>query len=318
MFERPSRNVAKHPPEDTAHLLKSITWTATCQTVHPFKRRQASTTGIQDLDVEERAPLRNKSQASGISSHCRKRLNTFTTRSSRFVSTLPTTEDARCSSIRTLSSLMLRSNPCIFTISGAYCQMRWLKETQAVFSKEYYHDPLFRRQPPSGQQTFTVMSLHINNNDAKRGIGKKLLLTVRAVMLDEKVDLVAGDFKGAVWRRSTSNNISIIEEAFADCALPMPPGHTPLWGPGSILGSWADVCGFLKPPESDRQWASWCFFHSSCKGNIPCTSYSRTFTIHNYGYGTAYTYTHNNITLEHTVMNNKNTITHTDAYNTQY
>ena len=38
----------------------------------------------------------------------------------------------------------------------------------------------------------------------------------------------------------------------------------------------------------------------------------------NYGYGTAYTFTHNNIMLEHTAMNDKNTITHTDAYNTQY
>ena len=33
---------------------------------------------------------------------------------------------------------------------------------------------------------FTVMSLHINNNYAKKhGIGKKLLLTIRAVMLEE-------------------------------------------------------------------------------------------------------------------------------------
>ena len=46
---------------------------------------------------------------------------------------------------------------------------------------------------PSGQKTFTVMSLHIDNNYAKkRGIGKKLILTIHAVMLDEKVDLVAG------------------------------------------------------------------------------------------------------------------------------
>ena len=45
-----------------------------------------------------------------------------------------------------------------------------------------------------------------------------------------------------------------IEEAFAECALTTPPGPTPLWGPGSILGCWADVCGFLKPPESDRYW----------------------------------------------------------------
>ena len=55
-----------------------------------------------------------------------------------------------------------------------------------------------------------------------------------------------------------------------------------------------------------------------CKGNEPCTSYSRTFTIHNYGCGTAYTFTHNNITLEHTAMNDKNTITHTDANGTQF
>ena len=41
------------------------------------------------------------------------------------------------------------------------------------------------------------MSLHINNNYVKkRGIGKKLIPTIRAVMLDEKVDLVAVDFTG--------------------------------------------------------------------------------------------------------------------------
>ena len=56
----------------------------------------------------------------------------------------------------------------------------------------------FRRLPRSGKSSFTVVSLHINNNYAKkRGIGKKLLLCIRAVMLDELVDLVAGDFRGA-------------------------------------------------------------------------------------------------------------------------
>ena len=59
----------------------------------------------------------------------------------------------------------------------------------------------FRGQPPSGQKTFTVLSLHVSNIYAKkRGIGKKLILTIRAVMLDEKVDVVAGDFNGAAWR----------------------------------------------------------------------------------------------------------------------
>ena len=65
----------------------------------------------------------------------------------------------------------------------------------------------FRRQPRCGQQTFTVMSLHINNNFAKkRDIGKKLLLTIRAIMQDEHVDLAACDFNGAAWRQSSGNS----------------------------------------------------------------------------------------------------------------
>ena len=55
--------------------------------------------------------------------------------------------------------------------------------------------------------------------------------------------------------------------------------------------------------------------------NRPCTSYSRT--IYNTkmatdGYDIAYTFTHNNIMLEHNAMNNMNTIAHMDVHNTQY
>ena len=83
----------------------------------------------------------------------------------------------------------------------------------------------FARQPLNDQKAFTALSLHINNVYAKkRGIGKKFILTIRAVMLSENVDLVAGGLNGAAWRRDNSNNFRIIEEAFADCALPMPPG----------------------------------------------------------------------------------------------
>ena len=57
---------------------------------------------------------------------------------------------------------------------------------------------------------------------------KAHILTIRAVMLGGRVDLVAGDFNGTAWRCSNKNNISTIEEAFADCALPTPPGPTPL------------------------------------------------------------------------------------------
>ena len=106
------------------------------------------------------------------------------------------------------------------------------------------------RAQPHGLPLFTVMSLHINNKWAKkRGIGKKLLLTIRAVMLDEQVDLVAGDFNGAARRRTTNaNNISIIEEVLPT-ALPMPPGSPPLWGLGAVPGTWSDICGSCQAPR---------------------------------------------------------------------
>ena len=57
-----------------------------------------------------------------------------------------------------------------------------------------------------------------------------MLLTVRTVMLQEHVDIVAGDFNGAAWRRPCGSDrqlTSIIEEAFANTNLPVPPStHT--------------------------------------------------------------------------------------------
>ena len=64
-----------------------------------------------------------------------------------------------------------------------------------------------------------------------------MLLTVRTVMLQEQVHMVAGDFNGAAWRRQSGSDprpINIIEEAFANTCLPVPPGRTPMWGPGGV------------------------------------------------------------------------------------
>ena len=109
----------------------------------------------------------------------------------------------------------------------------------------------FRRSPVSGQKYFTVLSLHISNIYAKKkGIAKKLILTLRAIMISQEVDLVAGDFNGTAWRCRSKDNLGTIDEAFTDRVLPTPPGPTPLWGPGSIPDNWADVCGFLKLPGS--------------------------------------------------------------------
>ena len=68
-------------------------------------------------------------------------------------------------------------------------------------------------------------------------------------MIGQQIDLVAGDFNGTAWRCSNRDNISTIDEP-----LPTTPSPTPLLGPGSIPHNRADVCGFLKPPDSDRYW----------------------------------------------------------------
>ena len=34
----------------------------------------------------------------------------------------------------------------------------------------------------------------------------------------------------------------------------MPPGPTPLCGPGAVPGDWGDVCGFLKPLDPYERW----------------------------------------------------------------
>ena len=73
-------------------------------------------------------------------------------------------------------------------------------------------------------------------------------------MISQEVDLVAGDFNGTAWRYRSEDNFSTIDEALSDCALPAPPGPTPLWGPESIPDNGADVCGFLKQPGSQRFW----------------------------------------------------------------
>ena len=55
----------------------------------------------------------------------------------------------------------------------------------------------FKRVPRKGKPYF-----HINNHDAKKsGNAKNVLLTVRTVMYQEQIDMVAGDFDGAAWRK---------------------------------------------------------------------------------------------------------------------
>ena len=75
-------------------------------------------------------------------------------------------------------------------------------------------------------------------------------------MTQEDIDLVAGDFNGASWRRKTvpeQQYERTLEEAFRKARLPVPLGSTPLLGLGGVPHALADVCGFVKPPNSHSE-----------------------------------------------------------------
>ena len=86
------------------------------------------------------------------------------------------------------------------------------------FCRACYHVPLFVDNL-SAAEKHSRMSLHISNIYAeKRSMGKKLILTIRAVMHDESGP--AGDFNGAAWRCDNKKSISTVAEAVADCGDP--------------------------------------------------------------------------------------------------
>ena len=100
----------------------------------------------------------------------------------------------------------------------------------------------------SYQTVFTVLSLHINSVYVKkRGIAKNIIQAVRAPMISQDIDLIADDFNCAAWRCRSRDNLSFIDETFADCPLSAPPGTTPL-RPSRTIGR--TFVGFLKSPVS--------------------------------------------------------------------
>ena len=116
--------------------------------------------------------------------------------------------------------------------------------------------PLFVDNLQAAKKTVTVLSLHISNMYAqKRGIGKKLILTIRAVMLDRKSGFGGPVISMGLRGDATTATISVSLKRpllAAPCRC-LPAPHR-CGDPGSIPGKWADVCGFLKLRESDGPW----------------------------------------------------------------
>ena len=79
----------------------------------------------------------------------------------------------------------------------------------------------FRRPPLQRPKDFYgVVSTYKQYLHQKNGVlQKKVILTVRAIMMGQQIDMVAGDFNGRAWRHSKRDNMSTIDEAFANCAF---------------------------------------------------------------------------------------------------
>ena len=119
----------------------------------------------------------------------------------------------------------------------------------------------------SGQKYFTVLSLHINNIHAKKkGIAKKLILTLRTIMISQEVDLVAGDFKGTAWRCRSKDNFSTpggikqpVSNFFSDGAVLLQSGLNESWWADSMecytyLRNVTDLLSDRKTPYERPFW----------------------------------------------------------------
>ena len=82
----------------------------------------------------------------------------------------------------------------------------------------------FRRSPV---KYFTVCSLHVSNIYAKKkGIAKKFILTLRAIMTSQEVDFVAGDFNGTAWWYRSEDNLSTIDAIWPHTTVDLDPFRT--------------------------------------------------------------------------------------------
>ena len=125
--------------------------------------------------------------------------------------------------------------------------------------KVLFHVPHFVDHQLAGRNT-----LHSNIHAKQKDVAKKLTFLLRAIMISQEVDLVAGAMvlHGDIEAKTT---FGTIDEAFTVSTLSTPPYRPPLWGQGSIPDMWADVCGLIKQPGSQRFWSeqTWCLLYSS-------------------------------------------------------
>ena len=197
IFKELQQTFAKHQKGDLLHLLKQTVSTNILLPDQLCRRDSASTTGTLDPDAEKKIPFEKQiaekwhvitlQEASEYVDH-----DILTGR-------FHVTHCAGCAILFNkdtfypnidVKSIYLHDTRRDLPDQVMEGEQGWVM--QGVLSRAS-----FRRSPVSGQKSFTVFSVHISNIYAKKkGIAKKLILTLRAIMISQEVDLVAGDFNG--------------------------------------------------------------------------------------------------------------------------
>ena len=163
-------------------------------------------------------PSNNKLQEVGISLPCKKRLTTLTTSFSRIASGCAVlfNKDTFHPNVD-VKSIYLNDTRRDLPDQVMEGEQGWVLQgvlSRAIFRRppvsgqKYFNDEIYRKSQLSHnlsdarvryldhivQRYFTVLSLRTSNIYAKKkGIAKKLILTLRAIMSSQEVDLVAGD-----------------------------------------------------------------------------------------------------------------------------
>ena len=172
-------------------LLRRVASTNTFPLNHLYRKGSAFRTGTLGPAVERKTLLRNKLWGSGISLLCKRHLSMSNMKffMNDFFST------------RTPSTLTSASNRSTFMTRDEVRKIILLKENRDGFYKAFFHVPLFvELQPVVRRSLLYYRCTSAISLPRKKGIAKKIIQTLRAIMISQDVDLVASDFKGTAWR----------------------------------------------------------------------------------------------------------------------
>ena len=163
-------------------------------------------------------------------------------------SMLPTTEAARCFSTKTPSTVMSKSSPVTIMTPGAICLI------MDGFCKEGFFVPHFVDPLSAARKLLQFCPYIWATSTPKIGYWEKssssrfepwclanMWTWLRAISVGLRGG-AAAETTSVPWKKP-------LQAALWQRRL-----APPLWGRGSIPSNWADVCGFLKPPDSDRYW----------------------------------------------------------------